>query len=204
MQLQRLSRLSDLIFAGAMTVMVLTFEPLPLQEMTSQEVSVFLQAQLPSLGAYALTFVLIAYYWLAHLHQFQHYQKTDTVHLWLTLLSLMFIAVLPYANDLVTFYDRVFILQVFYSLSVAGVGIFSTAAWIYATQQRRLVDPDLPDCTIQQIRRESYAEPTVALLAIIGAWVHPLGWTLTFLVGLPLIFWIQTLLPSEKSESESG
>ncbi len=193
MQLQRLSRLSDLIFAVAMTIMALTFEPLPMKEMTPQEVTTFLQEQLPSFAVYALTFIGIAFYWISHLHQFQYYKQTDTVHLWLTLLSLLFVVLLPYANDLSTIYDGIFIIQSFYSLSVAGVGIFSTAAWIYATHNRRLVDRELSDQTIRQIRQESYVEPVVSLLAIGGALIHPLGWVLTFIVGFPLIFLIQRL-----------
>ncbi|MEO1372756.1 MAG: TMEM175 family protein [Cyanobacteria bacterium J06635_10] len=166
MELQRLSRLSDIIFAVAMTIMALTFEPLPQQDMTPQEVTAFVQQQLPSLGVYILTFIGIAFYWITHLQQFRYYKQTDTVHIWLTLLSLLFVVLLPYANDLSTIYDGVLIIQCFYSLSAAGLGIFSTAAWIYATKNRRLVSPDLSDITIRQIRQESYVEPIVSLLAI--------------------------------------
>ncbi|NEO31022.1 MAG: DUF1211 domain-containing protein [Symploca sp. SIO3C6] len=198
MELRRLSRLSDIIFAGAMTLMALTFDPLPHKEMTPQEVTAFLQAQLPSFAVYILTFIGIAFYWLSHLHQFRYYKRTDTVHLWLTLFSLLFVVLLPYANDLATIYDGVFVTQCFYSLSVSGVGIFSTAAWVYATQNRRLVDSDLSDITIRQIRQESYVEPIVSLFAIGGALIHPLGWTLTFILGLPLFFLIQRLLRTHK------
>ena len=193
MQLQRLSRLSDIIFAVAMTIMALTFEPLPAKEMTPQEVTAFVQEQLPSFGVYILTFIVIAFYWISHLQKFRYYKEADIVHIWLTLLSLLFVVLLPYANDLSTIYDGIFVIQCFYSLSVAGVGIFSTAAWIYATQNRRLVDPDLSDRTIRQIRQESYVEPIVSLLAIGGALIHPLGWILTFIFGFPLIFLIQRL-----------
>mgnify|MGYP001793850894 FL=1 len=198
MQLQRLSRLSDIIFAGAMTLMALTFEPLPLKDKTPQEVSVFVQEQLPSFAVYVLTFIGIAFYWISHLQQFQYYKQTDVTHIWLTLLSLLFVVVLPYANDLSTVHDGVFVIQCFYSLSVAGVGIFSTAAWIYATQNRRLVAPELSDITIRRIRQETYAEPIVSLLAIGGALIHPWGWILTFILGFPLIFLIQRLFRIEE------
>ena len=105
---------------------------------------------------------------------------------------------LPYANDLSTVYDGVFLIQCFYSLSVAGVGIFSTASWIYATKNRRLVSPDLSDQAIRQIRQESYVEPIVSLLAIVGALIHPLGWILTFILGFPFIFLIQRLFRIEE------
>lgn len=198
MELQRLSRLSDIIFAGAMTIMALTFEPLPHKEMTSEEVTAFVQQQLPSLAVYILTFIAISFYWITHLQQFRYYKQTDTVHIWLTLLSLLFVVLLPYANDLSTIYDGVFIIQCFYSLSVAGIGIFSTAAWIYATKNRRLVSRDLSDVTIRQIRQESYIEPIVSLLAIVSALIHPLGWILAFIIGFPLIFLFQRLFRIEE------
>ena len=200
MQLQRLTRLSDLIFAASMTLMALTFKPLPLEPMSPQEVTAFLQEQLPLFGVYALTFVVIALYWTSHLHQFKYYQKTDATHLWLTLLSLLFVVLLPYANDLASFYDSVFSVQVFYSLAAAGVGIFSTAAWMYATQNRRLVDQNLSDQVIQKMRQESYSEPVLSLLAIGGALIHPQGWTVTFLVGFLLIFRYQVMFNGKGAE----
>ena len=202
MPIQRLARLSDLIFAVAMTLMALTFEPLPLKEISSQKVTLFLQAQLPSFGVYALTFVVIAFYWTSHLHQFKYYKRTDTVHIWLTLLSLLFVVVMPYANDLSSYYDRVFAIQVFYSLVAAGIGVFSTATWIYATQNRRLVDDDLDDRTICQIRQESYVEPFVSLLAILGALIHPWGWAATFLL-IPVILVVQSKMAEKSARSDS-
>ena len=196
--IQRLARLSDLIFAVAMTIMALTFEILPLKDMTSQEVLKLLQDQLPSFAVYALTFIIISFYWISHLHQFKYYKQTDTVHIWLTLLSLLFVILMPYANELSNFYDSVFAVQVFYSFVAAGIGIFSTAAWIYATQNRRLVDKNLEPERIRQIRQESYVEPFVSLLAIFGAMIHPSGWIATFLL-IPVVLFVQSKM-AEKSK----
>lgn len=191
LSIRRLARLSDLIFAVAMTVMALTFETIPPEDLNAQQVTELLQTQLPSLGTYALTFIVIAFYWVSHLHQFKHYQRTDTVHLWLTLLSLLFVVLMPYANALSDGYETVLAVQVFYSLVTAGIGVFSTAAWIYATQNRRLVSEHLTEHTIRRVRRESYVEPLVALLAIVGGLIHPWGWTATFLL-LPVLLAVQS------------
>jgi hypothetical protein len=98
---------------------------------------------------------------------------------------------MPYANALSNYYDSVFAVQVFYSLTSAGIGLFSTAAWIYATQNRRLVAPDLDARTIRQIRQESYVEPSLSLLAIASALIHPWGWFATFLL-IPVIQFVQS------------
>jgi uncharacterized membrane protein len=189
--IHRLARLSDLIFAVAMTLMVLTFDSFPPTKMTPQEVTQYLQAQLPDIGVYALTFIIIGFNWTTHLNEFKYYKSTDTIHLWLTLFSLLFVVLMPYANALSTYFGFVFAVQVFYSLTAASIGLFSTAAWIYATQARRLVAPDLNAQTIRQIRQESYVEPLIFLLAIAGALIHPWGWFATFLL-IPIIQFVQS------------
>ena len=98
--IHRLARLSDLIFAVAMTLMALTFDSFPPTKMTPQEGTQYLQAQLPDIGIYALTFITIGLSWTTHLNQFKSYRSTDTIHLWLTLFSLLFIVLMPYANAL--------------------------------------------------------------------------------------------------------
>ncbi len=92
-------------------------------------------------------------------------------------------------------------MQVFYSLSVTGVGIFSTATWIYATQNRRLVDAKISDDEIRHIRQESYIEPIVSLLAVGGALIAPWGWTATLSVGLLFAYLIYFALKRSPEKS---
>ena len=110
---------------------------------------------------------------------------------------------MPYANELSNFYDSVFAVQVFYSFVAAGIGIFSNAAWIYATQNRRLVDKSLEPQRIRQIRQESYVEPLVSLLAIFGSMIHPSGWIATFLL-IPGIFFAQSKIAEKSKYSNHG
>ena len=189
--IHRLARLSDLIFAVAMTLIALTCDSFPPMKMTPQEVTQFLKAQLPDLGVYALTFITIGFNWTTHLNQFKYYTSTDTIHIWLTLFSLLFVVLMPYANALSNYFGSVFAVQVFYSLTAASIGLFSTAAWIYATQNRRLVAPDLDTQTIRRIRHQSYVEPSIFLLAIAGALIHPWVWFATFLL-IPIIQFVQS------------
>lgn len=194
MPIQRLTRLSDIIFAVAMTLLALFFDPLPEPPGVSQNITELLLSQLPDFEVYVITFVTLAFYWLTHVHQFKHYQKTDSVHIFLSLFSLLFVVLVTYASDLSTVYEEEFAVQVLYSLAAAGVGLFSSAAWIYGTYNRRLVAAELPEQTIRNIRQESYIEPLISLLAIGGAWIAPWGWSATFAVGFPIAFLIQAQL----------
>ncbi|MEM7578876.1 MAG: TMEM175 family protein [Cyanobacteria bacterium P01_A01_bin.80] len=85
MPIQRLSRLSDIIFAVAMTILTLVFDPIPLDQTSPEMAAQLLLQQLPDMGIYAITFLTIALYWFTHVNQFKYYQKTDAVHTFLSL-----------------------------------------------------------------------------------------------------------------------
>ena len=203
MPIQRLARLSDIIFAVAMTILAIVFDPVLLDDVSPETAPKVLLQQLPGLGIYALTFITLAYYWFTHVNQFKHYQKTDTVHTFLSLFGLLFVVLFTYASDLSEAYEGVFAIDLFYSLAAIGVGIFSTAAWIYGTQNRRLVAPDLSDEAIRHIRQESYIEPSIYLLAIGAGWLVPWGWGITVMLGFSIAFLIQITLASQQTKGKA-
>ncbi|NER21050.1 MAG: DUF1211 domain-containing protein [Symploca sp. SIO1B1] len=195
--LHRIQFLTDGIFVLAMTLMILQFDTPELnQQMTNLEIQNFLFAQFPALGIYFISFLLVAFYWVAHLERFQHYQRTDQPHIWLQLLSLMFLVILPYSNDLSTLYTLNFPVQVFSSLNLFFVGIFSYCSWAYATHNHRLVAEDLDPGFINSLKKKTLVEPLVSLLAIIPASINPSFWGLTFLL-IPLVY-----IYLEKSNSQ--
>ncbi len=201
MPLQRLTLISDIIFAVAMTILALLSDPIP-QELSPDEITQLLLKEIPDIGIYVITFVTIAFYWFTHVNQFKHYQNTDTIHTFLNLSALLFVVLLPYASDLVESYDNVFAIDLFFSLSALGVGLFSTATWIYGTYNRRLVAPDLPDETICHIRRESYIEPIIYLIAIGLDWLFHWGWSLAVTLGFPIGFLILARLSYREKKAE--
>ncbi|MGK7926310.1 MAG: TMEM175 family protein [Spirulina sp.] len=174
--LHRLELLCDLIFATAMTIMVLTLDFPETGDLNQKALLRFLRAQLPSLGIYLTSFVLIAFYWISHLEQFKYYRKTNPIHIWLQLLSLMFIILIPYANDFLSYYPEGYLIQVVYSLVVFFAGIFSCLNWLYATRDRQLVSEEISEEEIAQITRQSLIEPLVMLVAIAVGWIHPDAW----------------------------
>ncbi|MEL4897829.1 TMEM175 family protein [Crocosphaera sp. Alani8] len=185
--LQRLKRLSDGIFMLAMTLMVLQFDlPNVESELSSQEIKEFLIAQLPALYIYLGTFILIAFYWFSNLQQFTHYKKTDTIHLWLNLLSLMFVVLIPYTNDLINIYSLNNYVQIFYSLNLLLVGLFSSLSWWYASRSNRLIDSTLEKKESVKIGIESLIEPFVSLFSIFVSLINPTYWEWSFLLIFPL------------------
>ncbi|MGF1461343.1 MAG: TMEM175 family protein [Leptolyngbyaceae cyanobacterium] len=201
MPVQRLARLSDIIFAVAMTILAIIFDPVSTDDISSETAAQVLWQQLPGIGIYALTFVTLGFYWFTHVHQLKYYQKTDSIHTFLTLFALLFVVLLTYASDLLGAYEGVFAINLLYSLAAIGVGFFSIAGWIYGTQNRRLVAPDLSDETIRHLRQESYIEPTIYLLAIGAGWLVSWGWSITVTLGFPIAFLIQAALSRQQTET---
>ncbi|MEM9092557.1 MAG: TMEM175 family protein [Cyanobacteria bacterium P01_F01_bin.53] len=200
MPIQRLARLSDIIFAVAMTILAIVFAPVSMDDISPETSAQVLLKQLPGLGIYALTFITLAFYWFTHVNQFKYYQKTDAVHTFLSLFSLLFVVLFTYASDLSEASEGAFVINLFYSLAAIGVGTFSAAAWIYGTQNRRLVAPDLSEETIRHIRQESYIEPSIYLLAIGANWLVSWGWSATVTLGFPIAFLIQAKLSGHQTE----
>ena len=161
--------------------------------MSARQVRDFLFSQLPALYIYLGTFILIAFYWLSNLAQFKHYRKTDSVHLWLNLLSLMFVVIIPYTNDLSSLYSVNVSVQIFYSLNLLLVGLLSCLSWWYGASNHRLINPDLDSNSIIYIGLEGIIEPVVCLLTIVVSLINPIYWEWTFLLIIPgymlLNFW---------------
>jgi len=182
--LVRLQQFSDGIFVLAAALMVLQFDiPNPRVQIGDAEVGQFLLEQLPTLSVYLGTFLLLSLYWIQRLEQFKHCQRTDTTHLWLNILTLMFVVLVPYANILTIRYETTPVVQILYSSIFLLIGIFSSLSWFYASQDSRLVatDPGL----YRLIAIESTIEPLVCVLAIGVALIAPVLWSLTFLLILP-------------------
>lgn len=184
--LNRLQRLADGIFMLAMTLMVLQFDlPNLEQPLSTTQLTQFLLAQLSPLYIYLGTFILIAFYWLSHLEQFKYYQKTNTIHLWLNLLSLMFVVLVPYANDLSNLDGNNVPIQIFYSLDLFFVGLFSYLSWWYASSDYRLIDDQLEQKSIAYIGLESLIEPFICLVSIVVSLLNPAYWEASFFLIIP-------------------
>ena len=66
------------------------------------------------------------------------------------------------------------------SLAAARVG-FAAAAWWYASEDRRLLSPELTESEIAALRLRVLAEPLTAVLTLILAFINPLLWELGWL-----------------------
>jgi len=186
--LTRVQILADVIFAGSMTIMVLGIDiPDPSSVTSDGELAAFLGDQARAFGVYAITFILIAVYWLKHLEHFSYLRRTDFKYLWLQLFYLMFLVALPFTSHFPMLFPGSVAAHVFYSSNIFCMGVFSYFSWRYATNQRRLVDSTLDAGLVRNVGHEAMMEPAIAIAAIGAAFVSTVAAEALFLV-IPLAF----------------
>ncbi|MGB3293896.1 MAG: TMEM175 family protein [Phormidesmis sp.] len=193
MLLNRLQFLSDGVFILTMTLMVIQFD-LPAVEAAigTTGSSGLWHTLADTIGLYIITFIWIAFYWIENVAQFQYYQRTDSVHVWIQLLYVMCVAVIPYSNAIATKYGSDNRIQLLLNINIIVIGIFSALNWIYATYNHRLVSADLDQKVIANGRIKSLMEPGIALICTGLGLLSPAlwdAWLLLFPLGYFIFEW---------------
>ena len=186
MTTHRIEALTDGIFAIAMTLLVLTLV-LPEAGKELAEVHSLLLGQIDKFFNYALSFVLLAIFWIRHHQQFHLIKRTDGKHLWINIFFLMFVALMPFSTSLVGDYSREPLAEVFFGLNIFMLGMFLSWNWVYATNHHRLVDPSLDPWSIALGTKRGMITMLVAVLAIGLAFVDPRISSLAYLL-IPILY----------------
>jgi len=170
----RIGALIDGIFAIVMTILVLDIKvPHEIGMLTNFELEQFLSGQFQDIIIYMTVFILLGQIWVS-LHNRAHYIRyTDTIHVWLNIIFLMFVALLPFSSALVNKFSGDSVASVFLAGNVLFIGVFGEWSWIYATHNRRLVDDTLSDAQIAAEKRRAVVLPIVSLTAMVVAFIQP-------------------------------
>ncbi|WP_229698982.1 TMEM175 family protein [Wenjunlia tyrosinilytica] len=183
---ERLSALSDGVFAIAMTLLVLDVSvPRGLDDAAFHEA---LRQALPNVGAYALSFAVIANFWSDHRRVLGGVPRVDASVVGLTLLGLALIALLPFPTSLLAEYGYEPLAVAIYSGSVAATNAVHLA--LLRTSHKRLGPP--PDPLTARVRRLDAADlgssVVVFGVAVPLAFVSP---------NVAMFFWI-ILVPAKR------
>ena len=193
---KRIEALVDGIFAIAMTLLVLNLNipqlVYPVPDATMQNILIGLG---PKLFTYALSFILLAIFWRVNHSQFYHIKRANTSLLWITILWLLFVALVPFSTSLTGEYGYLTSAQVFFSLNLLIIGSLSALIWYYATE-KNLIGDKLSFKEIKNIRRLNLVLPAVSLLAIGMAFINP-SWSSLSYALIPIILRIM-----EKNQAE--
>ncbi|MBU0672755.1 MAG: DUF1211 domain-containing protein [Candidatus Margulisbacteria bacterium] len=182
---RRIESLTDGVFAIAMTLLVLSLELPPLgQQLSGTQLQQLLLSQAAKFFNYALSFVLLAVFWIIHHQQFHYIKRTNRTHLWINILVLMFVALMPFSTSLIGDFPGDWIAELFFSANLFIVGLLFQLNWLYVTWFKHLTDRSLTPRLVALGLRRGLVTPAVALVAIVLS-----------LIDAPLTTHIYILIP---------
>lgn len=122
--LQRSEALTDGIFAVAMTLLVIELK-LPEHGVVHSAADLYrvLADLLPKATAWALSFFVLALFWVGHHRAFAHLRRADATLVRLNLMQLAFVSLMPFSSALSGEFGALVISQAFYSLNMAALGV---------------------------------------------------------------------------------
>lgn len=201
----RLIMLSDGVFAIAITLLAFDLHG----PTRWRNVADIWGALSPQLDAYALSFVVVAVYWLAHRRFFAMIVLVDAPATVLNLVTLALVALVPAATGLNHGAGPTQASMLVYSGLVAAIGLSVAAVWGYAALVANLVTPEVPRRTRWFLLALMVATPPLFLLLL--GFLHnppngviPLGLVALFLIGWRMRMWVLARLHPRRSPTEAG
>ena len=184
----RLESLSDCIFAFAMTLLVIGIEvPSDINGFTPSLVMSTLQELYPDFVHYVIAFLLIAALWVIHHMQFHKIHYVDHNLLWMTIGSLLFVALIPFSTDLIGDFPTNPICAFIFELNLLITSALFYLQWRYATANRHLIDPSMSDGTIRTGKQRAAVIPVLSAAGIVLA-VAGIPWSTLVYLFAPLAF----------------
>ena len=187
----RLIMLSDGVFAIAITLLAFDLHG-PAHWRTLSDIWAALT---PQLDAYALSFVVVAVYWLAHRRFFAMIVTVDAPVTVLNLVTLALVALVPAATGLNHSGGPASAAMPVYSGLVIAIGLSVAAVWGYAALIANLVTPEITRAARWFLLGLMVATPPLFLFLVSGlenppSGVIPLALVALFLIGWPMRMWV--------------
>ena len=192
----RLIMLSDGVFAIAITLLAFDLHG----PKTWTSVGDLWTTLSPQLDAYALSFVVISVYWLAHRRFFAMIVTVDAPVTVLNLVTLALIALVPATTAFVHGAGPLQPAMIVYSGLVVAIGLSVAATWGYAALIANLVTREVTPPVRWFLLSLMVVTPPLFLLLVAGlrnppSGAVPLLLTLLFLTGWRMRMWVLRRLP---------
>lgn len=167
---RRLENLADGVFSIAMTLLVLDLRVPQLPSTVSdQQLRASLATLLPNFLSFILSFVLLGIFWIGHHIQFSFIRRTDRTHQWLNMLVFFLMVLVPFSAAMLGRFGTHRLAVIWYGGNIAAAALALQLHWWYATHNRRLVDPALPDAIIRRLSARLYLSIIVYPIAMVIA-----------------------------------
>ena len=180
----RILALSDGVFAIALTLLILDIV-VPATT-TDDELGKALLHIWPRYLAYALSFLVIARFWVIHHQTFRLIVRDNATLVWLNFLLLFFIAFLPFPTAVLGGHERAPAAAVLYATALLLTSASSAAYLWYATGRGKLIQPDAARGQIRAMRARSMSGPVLFALSVPIAAVAPYIAEAVWIFAFPL------------------
>ncbi|MFQ5986451.1 MAG: TMEM175 family protein [Thermoplasmata archaeon] len=169
----RIEALSDGVFAIVMTLLVLEIAvPTLATPVEEGELRAELLELLPEFLGYAVSFVILGIFWVVHHRQFHFVERTDRAFVWINILTLLFVALLPFSTALLSRFPESQTAVFVYGGNLLLAALAISAQWWYATLGHRLVNPDLDPTFLRKSRRWAFVAPAAIAVIIAISFIH--------------------------------
>lgn len=145
----RIEALSDGIFAIAMTLIILdlkTPENIPLN-LEYEELPLTLLNILPDVEAYAVSFLVLAVFWLRHQLQFRYLKFANRQIIVLSILFLMLIGFVPFSVGLVMRYNDIQLPTLIYIINLLMISVILSIQGWYISKNKKIrfeeIEPEI-------------------------------------------------------------
>jgi uncharacterized membrane protein len=167
----RLEALSDGVFAIVMTILVLELSiPLVTGTSANTELRRRLLEMWPQFLAYGVSFLVLGVIWINHHLMFHHIKRV-----WLNIITLMFVALVPFSTSLLGEYGETQTAVVVYGVNILLTLIMAFILWTYATGRYRLVDRDIDPKLVRRTKFMFLFASLLFLLAMGISFISPIA-----------------------------
>jgi len=165
--LHRSEALTDGIFAVAMTLLVIELK-LPEHELVHSggELAVALAGLLPKAMSWALSFFVLALFWVGHHRAYAFVRRTDARLVTLNLIELAVVSLMPFSTALSGEYGRAMLAQAVFSTNMALLGITAFFVVRYIHRHPELGAAPMPDATYRSARLRIFGLIAISVVAV--------------------------------------
>ena len=186
----RIENLIDAIYAFSMTLLVTTLEiPSATNLARSFTVDTILVHLLPDFINYFIAFILLATFWWINHVRFHYLRSTDQILIAINVLSLGFIALIPFTTHLAGFFPLNFHATIIFELNLLIIGILSVLQWRYMIRNPQIVAEHVDQKKLAENQAKTLVFPVLSVAGITLALLNIPGSAYVYLF-VPVFVWI--------------
>jgi uncharacterized membrane protein len=164
LDVERVIFFSDAVFAIAITLLAIDLR-LPPGIYTDATLADTLRAMGPEVFAFALTFGVIAMFWLGHHRTFRRLHRIDGRLTQVNLLFLAFVALLPFPTSVLAHVGDLPTAAAFYAAFVCLTSLLSSSLWVVA-DRRHLLSGEVTPAVSRHVMIRALSVSAVFALSI--------------------------------------